>query len=39
MSKPFETEYGYSIIYNGKWYNFPTFDEAYEFYFTNGGKR
>lgn len=33
MSKPFETDYGWAIIKKGKWYHFPTFDEAWEFYY------
>lgn len=31
--KPFETEYGYAIIHNGKWIEFPTYNEAWEYYY------
>jgi len=35
MSKPFKTIDDYVVIYNGKWYRFPTPDEAWEFYYEN----
>ena len=32
MSKPFRSDDDYVVIYQGKWYRFPTYDEAWEFY-------
>lgn len=32
MSKPFQADDDYVVIYQGKWYRFPTYDEAWEFY-------
>ena len=32
MSKPFRAGDDYVVIIEGKWYKFPTEDEAWEFY-------
>jgi hypothetical protein len=32
MSEPFMYQDDFIIVLEGKWYRFPTLDEAYEFY-------
>jgi len=32
MSKPFRANDDFVVIVEGKWYRFPTYDEAWEFY-------
>lgn len=32
MSKPFRAEDDFVVIYEGKWYRFPTPEEAWDFY-------
>lgn len=31
-TKPFQTRGGYALFYEGEFYEFPTEEEAYEFY-------
>lgn len=39
MSKPFRADDDFVVIYQGKWYRFPTLDEAMEFYEEKRGER
>ena len=32
ISKPFQAKDDFVVEVNGKWYRFPTYDEAWEFY-------
>lgn len=32
ITKPFETEFGFALFYECEMYEFPTEDEAYDFY-------
>lgn len=38
MSKPFRADDDFIVIYQGKWYRFPTLDEADKFYEEQGGR-
>ena len=33
VTKPFKTDDDYVVICQGKWYRFPTPDEAWDFYY------